>query len=394
MQVRTLLTFVLASLLVTAARGASMNSQNSQNDSGVSTSNSKPLQFSEREQNGLRGAVRACMEERTYPAETLGDGTQIGELKMWAKTEYDEAGRIAVVRTPQTSRGHGLEGPMWVTRHIYTPAGLLLTIASGKEGEPVSETAYRYDDQGRLQSITDSKKPDNPITFRYDENGRKTKIAISRAEDYIPNTSAEASFAAADRAPNLPGGGSATTIYDASDRPTEIQVRDAEGEIYTRTVRVYDDRGNVVEEKETLGDPVKVIPEENRKKILDSSGGSLDDLRGEFAKFLGAKMEMLSAAYTYDKQGRKVRTMRKTFNHMDDTIETTYNDHGDVDVEITRIKSDTGDKRADEPRYSEAHYSYEYDDHGNWTEKKTAYKSSPEGELKSSGEVRRTLEYF
>jgi YD repeat-containing protein len=398
MKAHTVLSCVLVLVPLTASRGASMNSQDLQNNSRDPASNStKAVQVSEREQNGLRGPVKACVEERTYPGMRSDDGTQIGELKIWAKTEYDEEGRIAVRRMPQTSRGHGLEGPVWVTRYIYSPAGLLLRIASGKEGEPASETVYRYDDQGRLQSITDSKKPDNPINFRYDENGRKTKVTISRAEDYMPNTgavstSADALFEVADRPPNLPGGGSATTIYDANDRPTEIQVRDAEGQIYTRTVRVYDSQGNVVEEKQTMDDPVRMIPAEDRKKMLDGSGMSLDDLRGEFTKFLGPQAEMSSTAYTYDKQGRKSKTIRKIFNHMEDTIETTYNDHGDVDLEVTRSKSATGNEEADKPRYSEAHYSYEYDDHGNWTEKKMAYKSSPEGN--SSDEIRRTLEYF
>lgn len=377
-----------------------MRSQDPQDSPVISASDSKPSKLTEREQSGLRGPVKSCVEETTYPTETLGDGKQIPELKLWTKTEYDEEGRVAAIRMPQTSRGHGLEGPVWVTRYTYSPAGLLLKVTSENDGGTTTETVYRYDDQGRLQSITDSQKPDNPIVFRYDENGRKTKLAISRPEDYpaglgAVSYSTEALFKVASRAQIIPGGGIAMTIYDEQDRPVEIQVRNTKGELLHRLVRKYDNQGNILEEKETMDDPLAMIPDADQNKILNASGMSVDDLRGEFAKFLGGTpAEMFSTTYTYDKQGRKSKTARKAFNHADDTVETTYNDHGDVDVEITRSNLGSGDEKPQEPRYSEAHYSYEYDSYGNWTEKEVSYRSSPEGNFTSSFETQRTFEYF
>jgi hypothetical protein len=395
----TLFAVILVFLPLSALQGASVKSQNLENNSIDSASTSKPSLPSEREQHGLRGPVKACVEERIYPGMTLDDGKQIPESQSWDRTEYDEEGRIWSIRRRETAPGHGLDGPLWVTRYTYSPAGLLLKVTSGKDGEQTtSEIVYHYDDQGRSLSIADSRKPDNPITFRYDENGKKTKVSASGPEDLMPNVataSEEASFAAGERAPNLAGGGSATTIYDDQDRPVEIQVREASGELISRTLRIYDNQGNIVEEKKSLDDPVKMIPAGDRNKILDSSGMSLDDLRGEFTKLLGAQSEMFSNAYTYDKHGRKSRAIRKQFNHQMDTTDTTYNEHGDIDVEITLSRQIGGENaNADQPRYSEAHYSYVYDNYGNWTDKKVSYRSSTDGEFISSDEIRRTLEYF
>jgi hypothetical protein len=64
-------------------------------------------------------------------------------------------------------------------------------------------------------------------------------VQVSRPADYRPNTGVAGSpFQVADRAPNLPGGGSATTVYDEHDRPAEVQVRDAQGELMSRAVRI------------------------------------------------------------------------------------------------------------------------------------------------------------
>jgi YD repeat-containing protein len=170
--------------------------------------------MSDREQHSLRGPVKTCVEEATYPGVTAADGTQIPEWKSGYTTEYDVAGRTVTTRRPNS------DGSEWVTLYTYDASGHLLKTAWGKEEEATKETVYSYDDQGRLLTITDSRAPDNPVTFRYDEHGGKTKVQVSRPADYRPNTAIAGSpFEVADRAPNLPSGGSSTTVYDAHDRP-------------------------------------------------------------------------------------------------------------------------------------------------------------------------------
>jgi hypothetical protein len=91
-------------------------------------------------------------------------------------------------------------------RYSYDTFGRLLKTTAGVEGKAFSETTYSCDKDGRLQNVSNDRKPDNPVIFLYDERGRKTKIETSGAADYRPNTATAGSpFETADRAPNLPG---------------------------------------------------------------------------------------------------------------------------------------------------------------------------------------------
>ena len=102
----------------------------------------------------------------------------------------------------------------------YDGSGRLLNIASGSEGQ-MKQTWYLYDQAGRLQSIRQENRPENSTRFTYDERGIKTKIETSGPEDYRPNVAVAGSpFEVADRAPNIFGGGTATTFYDEqAERP-------------------------------------------------------------------------------------------------------------------------------------------------------------------------------
>jgi len=177
--------------------------------------------------------VRTCSEETTYSGALTADGTQGPETKAWSTIEYDADGHLTARRIRNS------DGSEWVTRHTYDPSGRALKITSGNEGQPTTETIYSYSDDGRLLSITNSRTPDSPVIFRYDERGRKTKVQTSNPADYRPNVGIAGSpIEAADMPPNLPGGGSATTIYDEHDRPTEVQIRDSQGEVVSRAIRI------------------------------------------------------------------------------------------------------------------------------------------------------------
>jgi YD repeat-containing protein len=358
-------------------------------------------QLSDREKNGLRGPVRSVVEEKTFAAWTDADGKLSPEVKWWSKTEYDRDGRIAETRLRGSSRDHGFDGTEFITRYTYSATGQLLrkTMQNNK-GDAVGDVIYHYDDQGRLQSIANSKDSNNPIAFRYDTNGRKTKIAIAQPLNLPPGQGAvlqsvEASFDDAGSEAALPEGGSAVTLYDDHDRPTEIQAHNANGEIKSRTLRIYDDQGRVVEEKETMDDPLQMIPGGDQKKIFASENVAPQELRDQLAQFLGGS-EMWSVKYTYDAQGRRSKMVRQIFNHMEEQVETTYNDRGDAIKEDSRfITRGTGNPEADETQSSETIYAYEYDTNGNWTVKTRSSRSLPDGTFKDPGdETRRTIEYF
>jgi hypothetical protein len=353
--------------------------------------------MSDREQQGLRGPVKSCTETSTHPAVTDADG-KTHQYHSEYTTEYDPDGRIMATRSRNS------DGSQWVTRSDYDPTGRLLKTASGVEGQALTETTYSYDQQGRLQNITPGDKPDIPAAFRYDERGRKSKIEVSRPADYRSNVAAsgESPFQALDQAPNLPGGGSATTLYDDHDRATEVQVRDASGELVNRALRTYDAQGRVIEEKQILDNPETMIPSEMRAKLLEESGLSSDqlrqELRGQLTKLMAGQSGPYTVSHSYDSRGRVNQTTRRIFNQ-EDKIETTYNEHGDTESEITRStrsgeEPDPTAPPPGPPAYSEVRYSYQYDPRENWIEKAVSYRSSPDGTFESSTVVKRTITYY
>jgi hypothetical protein len=353
--------------------------------------------MSDREQKGLRGPVKTCVEETTYPDVTAPDGTQVPERKSSYTTEYDVTGHIVWVRFGNTG------GSEWVSRYSYGASGQLLKITSGNEGEQSRETVYSYDDSGRPLKIIDGYTPDNPVTFRYDEQGKKTKLQISRPEDYRPDLAVAGSpFQAADMAPNLPGGGTATTLYDERDQPTEVQVRDARDQLVGRTMRIYDSQGRVTEEKQILDKPELLFPEEFWAKMFEASGTPPEEVRAELtqqlSRLMGGDAGPSSIAYTYDEQGRVKQIRRRIFNE-EGIIETTYNEQGDTATEITRRVRVNNEKELAGPApamfsFSEVRHSYQYDDRGNWTEQITSHRFTPDGPFGSSSILRRTLTYY
>lgn len=350
--------------------------------------------ISDRERSGLRGPVKSYTEESSFGH--MGDGeASFPEVRSEYTTEYDSDGQIVVRRSRNS------DGSQWVTRKEYTDSGRLLRTSSGVEGKALAETHYSYDQQGRLQKITTDGRDETPVSFRYDERGRKTKIESSRAEDYRPNTAAGGSpFEAASLAPNLPSGGSATTIYDEQDRPTEVQVRDAGGELVSHALRTYDAQGHVVEEKQILDNLVNTFPPEVQAKVLAESGVSADQLQQEIhaqlAKLMGGRPESYSVSCRYDSGGRLSHTSRRIFNQNDE-IETTYNEHGDMESEITRgqrLTAESDSTAAGPPPYSEVRHSNQYDQHGNWTQKAISYRSSSDAAFQPSTVIKRALTYY
>jgi YD repeat-containing protein len=365
--------------------------------SQVTSSKESAATMSEREQRGLRGPVKSCVQESSYAGMTDAAGKTYPEVHSEYTTEYDPSGRILATRSRNS------DGSQWVTSYSYDASGRLLKMRSGIEGQAGTETRYSYDQHGRLQNISDDGRTDSPVTFRYDERGRKTKIEISRPADYRPNTAVAGSpFEIADRAPNLPGGGRATTIYDEHDRATEVQVRDASGELVNRAVRTYDAQGHVLEEKQILDNPETMFPAETRAQLLEQSGLSpdqlLQDLRTQLTKLMAGQSGPYSVTNGYDTRGRLHHTSRRIFNE-EQEVETTYNEHGDTASEITRsvrlvAQTDPTIPVAGSPPYSEVRYSYKYDPAENWIEQSISYRSSPDAAFQSSPVTKRTLTYY
>jgi hypothetical protein len=196
--------------------------------------------------------------------------------------------------------------------------------------------------------------------------------------------------------------GAQPLIYDEHDRATEVQVRDASGEVVSRAVRTYDAQGHVLEEKQILDNPETIFPAETRAQILEQSGLSPDELqqelRSQLTKLMAGQSGPQSVSYGYDSHGRVSHTNRRNFN-MHQELETTYNEHGDVESEITRStglagETDPRTPSAGLPTYSEVRYSYKYYHHENWTEQLTSYRSGSDAAFQSSTVTKRILTYY
>jgi hypothetical protein len=351
--------------------------------------------MSDRAQTGIRGPVKSCREESTYRNMTDAAGKAL-EVRFEHTTVYDTDGRIL------STQSRNSDGTEWVRRYTYSNSAHLLKIASGITGQALTETFYSYDQEGRLEKIATAGRSETPVVFRYDERGRKTKMQTSRASDYRPNSATGGSpFEALDMAPNLPDGGTTTTIYNEHDRPTEVQVRDANGELVNHALRRYDAQGHVSEEKQIYDNLlVTMFPPEARQKLLDESGLSTDQLRQELhaqlTEFTKGQAGHYSVSYRYDSGGRLIHTSRRIFNQ-EDEIDTTYNEHGDTESEMTRSTRPETENELTAPglpSYSEMRYSYQYDEHGNWREKTVSYRSNSDAAFQSSSVIKRSLAYY
>jgi len=355
---------------------------------GFGTKNSH---ISEREEDELRGPVKACFEETTYSGSVAADAVPFPDQISWQLAEYDIEGRVAA----RFSRALGSPGSE--TRHIFDMSGRLLKTTDRQGFEPATECVYSYDNEGRIRNTLNSRSPDNPVTFHYDDDGKRTKMQVSRPGDFRSDLiDRGASFQSFDEAPNFPGGGSAATIYDEHDRPTEIQIRNAQGELLGRVFRTYTGEGYIAEEKQILEDPVTFYPPGRLAKILEIPGVSRQELREQVTKLMGGWTGPWSVAYCYDAQGRITQTLRRLFTR-ETTIEVTYNEQGDKASEIMRITRVTdGNEEARRSLFfeSESRFSYSYDGAGNWTQKEVFSRSSPGGTFERSSKSRRSLHYF
>jgi YD repeat-containing protein len=350
--------------------------------------------MSDRQQHGLRGSVKSCAEKSSYPDWTDADGKSQPRGQSEYTTEFDPNGRPLITQVDNS------DGSQWVSRFTYDADGRLVRIASGQEGKPFSGGNYFYDQQGRVEKIVNDGNAAVPVLFRYDAQGRKTKIETSRSQDYRPNVAVAGSpFESIDRAPNLPGGGTATTLYDDQDRAIEVLVRDANGELVNHALRIYDAEGRIIKEEQVLENPETMIPSHFRTKMQEDSGISEDqlrqELRAQLTKLMAGHLGPYSVTYIYDSDGRVIHTRRRVFNQ-EDEIETAYNAHGYIESEITRsTREKTGSGTTDPSSvYSEVQYTYEYDNHSNWIRKSVLYRASPDGEFKTSSVTTRTLAYY
>jgi hypothetical protein len=83
----------------------------------IISSTESPATMSEREQHGLRGQVKSCVQESAFSGTTDAEGKTPPEIHSAYTTEYDGAGRTL------STRSENSDGSQWVTCYSYNPFG-------------------------------------------------------------------------------------------------------------------------------------------------------------------------------------------------------------------------------------------------------------------------------
>ena len=135
----------------------------------------------------------------------------------------------------------------------------------------------------------------------------------------------------------------------------------------SRVLRSYDAAGRVSEEKQIVEDPLAMFPADLRVRIQQSSDSAVAEVRKQITALMGGHQGFSSVIYTYDDKCRLKETLRQTFNR-EDSIVITYNEHGD-EASTRTVRAGGTAEQSVSPTNSEERCSYEYDAHGNWTQK-------------------------
>jgi hypothetical protein len=230
---------------------------------------------------------------------------------------------------------------------------------------------------------------------RYDSGGRKTKIILLPQEpiDCYGIEGTEYVYGA-------PGAVTLSIAYDQSGLPAEASFHDASGGLVRRIVFLRDHDGRLLTEVAhfdgespfpELPPPAGNVPLEERASIEAALKMAFQG--GVFCK----------TAYAYDRKGR----LRERIMYMGALSEerTTfqYRDADDPVAEISSSRNrrvgvdDDGVVRTIEEAPRAPHhnrYDYQYDTHGNWTERVVSYRISSQPEFQRSNIERRTITYY
>jgi hypothetical protein len=203
----------------------------------------------------------------------------------------------------------------------------------------------------------------------------------------------------AEHAYGVPGAVTLTVAYDDRDLPAEGSFHDANGGLVRRIVFSRDREGRLLTEVAYFGGE-SPFPE-----LQPHAGAALEERASRAAALKMAFEDQVFCrmVYAYDTKGRLLeRTMymgtlseeRTTFDYddYDDPIaETSRSRDRRVDVDDDGVVRTT----EEEPRVQQHNrYDYQYDSHGNWTERVGSYRIGSQPEFQRSNIERRTITYY
>jgi len=296
---------------------------------------------------------------------------------------------------------HNPDGSVARWARVYDDDGRIIEEQFWKDDGPKSRVVYSYDAFGRLAAAKDI-APDGTRreaeTCRYDGAGRKTKV-IFLSHDQT-GTPICYGVEGTEHAYGVPEAVALTVAYDDRELPAEAIFHNANGGLVRRIVFSRDHDGRLLTE-------VVYFDGESPYSDLQPDANSVPlEERANMAAALQMAFQdrvFCSMAYAYDTKGR----LRERTVHMgtlsEERITFEYDDYDDPIAETSRSRNrrvdidDDGVVRTieEEPGVQQQNrYDYQYDSHGNWTERVGSYKIGSQPEFQRSNIQRRTITYY
>ena len=314
----------------------------------------------------------------------------------WAIAHYDLDGRMTQYhhRNP--------DGSEWIDTYTYDANGLLREIETRDRTSSVSKSIYLYDGSGRLQRVVArlaDGTENTAQTFGYDEQ-RKTKTQYLNSTPGRADSAILHAIEGSDAAVSAPGATSTTTLYDDLDRPVENLFHDSEHRVLSRVTLQYDDAGRMVEETQITKTEMTLPPD----MLAHLNPVQLQSVKTIFG--IGEGGQRWKRTHRYDAEGRRVETVVRLGALGGSWTTMAYNEHGDLSEERSAHDSkklsldDQGHMvEPSEPStrktpVSEARFSYQYDEQGNWIERVISSRHEPDGPFAVSSVDRRSLTYY
>ena len=296
-------------------------------------------------------------------------------------------------------------------QEIRDDQGRLVKFISASPGQAITEIDYSYDAAGRMWTETNSDSADR-TEYSYAPDGTMTSVQTFDPRTIEQTRNSAFCCSTWDGAVcgfGAPTGGRVVTISDQNQNGIDQRVYTGGDQLVSHSIRKYDADEQLLEEavvEQNLGLlMVENMPAEERALLTP-----------EYAQMMSRGFAALSkqppkTTYRYDDEGRVTRTLDRSsafevlttirYNAHRDRIEERkkYSDNSGFGIGVPisfdcqgEPVAQPGAKQNPEGRIlppdEVVNYSYQYDEHGNWTERIAAL----------AGEAlcvtRRTLAYY
>jgi YD repeat-containing protein len=317
------------------------------------------------------------------------------ERNHWTCTRYHRDGRTTEIQY------HYPGGRESTSSFTYDEAGRLLEMDTRDAAGAISKSIYSYDGSGRPLRVVVRTADGTERTvrsFSYDDQ-HKTKT------EYLPSSPGEGgldvmySMEGSDAAVPAPGATSMTTVYDGQGRPVETVFHDSQQRALCWLKLGYDEAGRMTEET-LYAESEETLPAE---MLAQLNPAQLQSVKAVFG--LGGGRERCKRVHRYDEEGRRIETVEFLGGRSFERRTMAYNQHGDlseqgvfrtfkelsIDDQGRIVKG--GEPSTNETPASEVHFTYQYDEHGNWIERLVASRSQPDQPFVECSLERRSLTY-